>query len=69
LNPVIGGTWQSRTADLLLLRQAGPLRFVRLSERYADLDETGFVLLGLFDSNKMPVAATYPWKFLRNAKT
>ncbi len=53
----------------VVVREAGPLRFVRLTERYAELDQVAFCVLGRFDCNKLAVTGTYPYKFLRNATT
>ena len=34
------------------VRQAGELRLVRLVERYGELDQIAFAVIGRFDSNK-----------------
>ncbi len=53
----------------VVVRQAGPLRFVRLTERFAELDQVAFCVLGRFDCNKLTVTGTYPYKHLRHATT
>jgi len=50
-----------------IIRQAGPIRLIRLVERFADTDQTGFAVIGRFDSNKLTESSTYPFKFMRNA--
>jgi HK97 family phage major capsid protein len=54
-----------------VIRQAGPLRVVRLTERYAELDDVGFIVIGRFDGKLLRAnTTTYcPVKFLRNLGT
>ena len=54
-----------------IVRQTGPLRVVRLNERYAELDSVGFVVIGRFDGDLLKAnSTTYcPIKYLRNLGT
>lgn len=47
-----------------IIRDAGPVRFVRLDERYADVDKTGFVALARIDGDLLVSTAI---KYLINA--
>ena len=49
---VAAGEHSLYVADMsrFIVRQAGPIRFFRLVERYADFDQTAFIAFGRFDS-------------------
>ncbi len=53
------------------IRQAGPLRVVRLTERYAELDDVGFIVIGRYDAKLLRAnTTTYcPVKHIRNLGT
>lgn len=54
-----------------IIRQAGPLRIVRLNERYAEKDAVGFIVIGRFDGELLEANTTTqcPIKYMRNLGT
>lgn len=51
------------------IREAGPLRLVRLDERYAETDEVAFAVLGRVDSELVVASTAYPIAYIRNTST
>lgn len=54
-----------------VIRQAGPIRVVRLTERYAEKDQVAFLVIGRWDSEILKANTTTlcPIKYLRNLGT
>lgn len=52
-----------------IIREVSPMKMVRLNERYAELDETGFIVLGRWDSDLIVATSSAPIKHIRNLGT
>ena len=51
------------------IREVLPLKIIRLDELYAATDETGFAILGRYDSKVATPSTSYPARYIRNATT